>query len=223
MGNLIKSTLSIQIYEILKQDIIQGTIKPGEKLTLKFLQARFQVSSTPIREALTRLTEDNLVTYYSNVGIRVVELTEKDLREIYQFMGTLDSIAIAYAWESGNYEPMLQDLTDNIHNSQKYLQDGNEKEWILCSDSFHLVAYDYCNNKRLQSSAAKMRGQLTIMSASYEQDSTYQHQIQQEHEEIFHLLQERDVSRAEGKMKEHLDHSLEIALKYVHEKKGAPK
>lgn len=216
MGNLIKSTLSIQIYDILKQDIIQGIIKPGEKLTLKFLQERFQVSSTPIREALTRLTEDNLVTYYSNVGIRVVELTEEDLREIYQFMGTLDSIAIVYAWECGNYEPMLRELTDNMERSRHYLQERNDTEWILCSDSFHLVAYDYCNNNRLQSSAAKMRGQLTIMSADYEKKPIYQQQIQKEHEEIYHLIQERNIDRAEYKMKEHLSHSLEIALSCLH-------
>ena len=130
MSHLVKSTLSSQIYDILKEDIIQGTIKPGEKLTLKFLQERFQVSSTPIREALTRLTEDSLVTYYSNVGIRVVELTKGDLEEIYQFIGDLDSIAIRYAYDNGNYEAMLKDMTDNITDSQKYLL-NEEKNMVL--------------------------------------------------------------------------------------------
>ena len=61
MNSLNKSTLSEQIYQILKNDIITQEIKCGEKLTLKNLKERFQVSSTPIREALTKLTQDNLV------------------------------------------------------------------------------------------------------------------------------------------------------------------
>ena len=65
-----KSTLSEQIYQILRNDILTQKIPCGEKLTLKLLQERFQVSSTPIREALTRLTQDQLVSYYSNVRIR---------------------------------------------------------------------------------------------------------------------------------------------------------
>ena len=212
MSHLVKSTLSSQIYDILKEDIIQGTIKPGEKLTLKFLQERFQVSSTPIREALTRLTEDSLVTYYSNVGIRVVELTKGDLEEIYQFIGDLDSIAIRYAYDNGNYEAMLKDMTDNITDSQKYLQIQDTKNWILCSDSFHLIAYNYCGNKRLLTSAEKMRGQLTIMSASYEQKLEYQEKIQKEHEEIYELIEAQNIAEAQKKMKEHLNHSLSIAL-----------
>ena len=77
-----KSTLSEQIYQILRNDILTQKIPCGEKLTLKLLQERFQVSSTPIREALTRLTQDQLVSYYSNVGIRVISFTADDLREI---------------------------------------------------------------------------------------------------------------------------------------------
>ncbi|MCB5577836.1 GntR family transcriptional regulator [[Ruminococcus] gnavus] len=58
-------------------------MKCGEKLTLKVLKERFQVSSSPIREALTRLTQDQLVSYYSNIGVNVISYTANDLREIY--------------------------------------------------------------------------------------------------------------------------------------------
>ena len=71
-----KSTLSEQIYQILRNDILTQKIPCGEKLTLKVLQERFQVSSTPIREALTRLTQDQLVYYYSDVGMRVMSFIQ---------------------------------------------------------------------------------------------------------------------------------------------------
>ena len=101
-----KSTLSEQIYQILRNDILTQKIPCGEKLTLKLLQERFQVSSTPIREALTRLTQDQLVSYYSNVGVRVISFTADDLREIYTFMGDLDGLAIRYASASPDQEKL---------------------------------------------------------------------------------------------------------------------
>ncbi|MEM5775173.1 MAG: GntR family transcriptional regulator, partial [Anaerolineaceae bacterium] len=67
-----KQTLSEQIYLILRQDILTQQIKCGQKLTLQSLKDRFGVSHTPIREALTRLVDDDLVIYYSNVGVSVI-------------------------------------------------------------------------------------------------------------------------------------------------------
>ena len=58
-----RSTLSEQIYEILRNDILTQKIPCGEKLTLNTLKERFQVSSTPIRDALTRLEKDGLLQY----------------------------------------------------------------------------------------------------------------------------------------------------------------
>ena len=89
-----KQTLSEQIYLILRQDILTQEIKCGQRLTLQSLKERFNVSHTPIREALTRLLEDDLVTYYSNVGVTVIDLTADDVREIFQLSGDLDCLAL---------------------------------------------------------------------------------------------------------------------------------
>ena len=56
------ATLSEQIYRELYQDITEQRLRCGQKLTLKMLKERFQVSHTPIREALVRLSENGLVT-----------------------------------------------------------------------------------------------------------------------------------------------------------------
>lgn len=112
--DLNKSTLSQQIYQILRSDIITGRIAMGQKLTLKMLQERFGVSSTPIREALARLAEDELAIYYSNVGVNVISLTEQDLRELYSFMGDLDALAIRYASRSAQNGELCRKLEENV-------------------------------------------------------------------------------------------------------------
>ena len=78
-------TLSEQIYDELYHDITRQQLRCGQKLTLNMLKERFHVSHTPIREALMRLAENGLVTYYSNCGVTVIEFEERDIQELYQY------------------------------------------------------------------------------------------------------------------------------------------
>lgn len=210
-----KQTLSEQIYQILRTDILKQNIKCGERLTLKTLQTRFGVSSTPIREALTRLVQDNLVNYYSNVGIEVIRLTARDLQELYQFMGALDALAIEYSAAFPDQAKLLDALEQNRIQARQALAEGSHSRWVKASDHFHLIFYDYCQNSRLTESASRLRSQLTIFSNQYELVTENQEKIQQQHEEIYFLYKEGNISEASAKMREHLMNSLVIAEEYI--------
>lgn len=210
--NLVKNTLSEQIYQILRNDILTQAIPLGEKLTLKTMQERFGVSSTPIRDAFTRLTEDGLVNYYSNIGVSVIELNRDDLIELYQFMGDLDSLAILY---SGRYPDQSQVLSslEQLLSRTESLKGTDISRWISYSDQFHLIFYDYCCNSRLKRAAEKQRSQLTIFSNIYESIPETQQQISEWHIRIYHSYKDGNTDLAARQMKEHLEQSLEFALK----------
>lgn len=210
-----KSTLSEQIYQILRNDILTQKIKCGEKLTLKVLQERFQVSSTPIREALTRLTQDQLVSYYSNIGVNVISFTADDLREIYSFMGDLDGLAIRYAAASPDQEKLLAEVRTILENGRKAADAGDAETWNNCSDEFHLVFYRYCNNSRLTESAGRIRSGISIFSNQYSQETVIQTQIDNEHQAIFDAYQNGEIEKAIQMMKSHLDDSLKYALSFL--------
>ena len=212
-----KSTLSTQIYQILREDILTQAIPLGTKLTLKMLQERFQVSSTPIRDALTRLNEEGLVEYYSNVGVNVISLTKEDLTELYQFMGDLDSLSIRYASGHPEQEPILKKLEENIAitgkiKKQPLTSEEEISRWIECSDNFHLIFYDFCNNSRLKTAAERLRSQLTIFSNAYERQTQPQAEIFEEHEQIFLAYRKGNYEKATALMRKHLEHSLMYAL-----------
>lgn len=209
----LKKTLSEQIYEILRNDIVTQAIPCGSKLTLKVLKERFNVSSTPIRDALTRLAEEQLVSYYSNIGVSVVSLDEADVKEIYQFMGDLDSLAVGYASRCPHQGPVLEKLRENLT-----LMDGcslSSPRWLEYSDRFHLIFYDYCQNSRLVHSAERMRSQMSILAYQYEKQAPKQDLISNEHHLIFRLYEAGDYQGAVAMMKEHLGHSFEFAREIV--------
>ena len=203
-----KQTLSEQIYEILRQDILTQKIKCGTKLTLKVLQERFEVSSTPIREALTRLSEEGLMFYYSNIGVRVLEFTSQDLREIFQFMGDLDALAVRYAAEHAKRDTLTDKLRENLEACKK---ETDTQKLLQLSDEFHLLFYEYCDNSRLKNSAERMRSQLSVASYQYEQQTDNRSHIHEEHRAIFASFARGEAEEAAAKMKEHLMHSLVYA------------
>lgn len=215
--NLNKLTLSEQIYEILRADILTQKITLGERLTLNHLQERFGVSSTPIREALTRLTQDGLVDYNTNIGVNVISLTEQDLIELYRFMGDLDALAIRYCADHPAQESLIRELDEIIRFTERaeaadMLSEEQTAAWIRNSDRFHLVFYDYCNNRRLATAAEKLRSQLTIFSNMYERQQQPQRDIHRMHKQIYDAYIIGNADGAATLMQKHLAQSLDFAL-----------
>ncbi|MCD8013738.1 MAG: GntR family transcriptional regulator [Lachnospiraceae bacterium] len=212
-----KATLSDQIYEILRADILSRKIKPGEKLTLKNLKEQFEVSSTPIREALTRLTDDGLVRYYSNIGVNVIELSLNDLEELYQFMGDLDRLAILYSAGHPDQAAICRELQEAVSftSAASPIGEKDTQTWIYYSDRFHLIFYDYCCNSRLKTAAEKLRSQLTIFSNIYETEPEAQSHIAEQHKQIFEAYRDGQFALAGDRMKEHLNDSMRYAIAHV--------
>jgi len=82
-----------QTYEVIRQQIFDGTLEPGRRLVEADLALDIKVSRTPVREALQRLGADGLVELLPHRGARVREWTVDDLREIYELRAALEPLA----------------------------------------------------------------------------------------------------------------------------------
>ncbi len=91
---IVKQTLSEQIYNILKEDILCGRILMGDKLTNRELQERFQVSSTPVRDAINRLSKDGLTQEVSKSGAQLITFDYSYANELNDFITFLASKAV---------------------------------------------------------------------------------------------------------------------------------
>lgn len=117
--------------------MLKGTIKAGERLSLAQIASDLDVSVTPIREALTQLTETGLVTYKSNRGFFVTELSEQEATEIYEIINLLESEAIRNTYYSAEHIRQLReinkqfsackDVKDKLHLDKTFHQKLIEK------------------------------------------------------------------------------------------------
>lgn len=208
-------TITEQIYLVIRNDILQQKRKMGEKLTVKQLQDQLGVSSTPIREALTRLQQDGLIEYQPNVGMRVVTMTKKDLKEVFRMMAEYDCIAMRFACESPEREELLRRLAHVQESAAQCLRFGDLERWEELSDEFHLEFYHFCNNGRLRLAAEKNRLQFGIFSNAYQQVAENQMDIQEQHDEILRCLMAGEDERAIQMLRKHTEASMEKAFRYL--------
>src|SRR5579883_3191712 len=91
------STKADDIARLLEDEIVSGAIRPGTVLRQEQLSERFEVSRTPIREALRRLAALGLVSFVPNRGVRVRTISREELREAFLVRAELESLATALA------------------------------------------------------------------------------------------------------------------------------
>ena len=204
-------TLSEQIYDELYHDITDQRLICGQKLTLKMLKDRFNVSHTPIREALTRLSENGLVTYYSNCGVTVTEFTEHDIREIFQFIGELDALAIQFCKNSFSQTPLLFELKEIIDKGNAALESGDISQWKAYSEEFHIVFYRHAQNAYLEDAAKRIRAKVEVLSCMYYQKTNVE-KINEGHTAIFKFIENGDFDAASDSMRKHLQYDMVYAL-----------
>lgn len=212
MRDIVKMTLAEQIYTVLREDIISQRIKCGEKLTLKALQERFDISSTPIREAIKRLSQEGLIEHITNIGGKVVEITEKDIKEIYDFCSILDVAALKMALRSNNVNAVIYSLKECIELQENSLKLGNIEDFKLHSDNFHDILYKYANNSRLYEASFKIRSLFSILTNRYQNFTNAETVVFKEHKNIFDAITAKDFDNAVMLMEIHFDHAKNYLL-----------
>jgi DNA-binding GntR family transcriptional regulator len=185
---------------------------------LKSIQDSLGVSSSPIREALTRLSEAGLIIYQPNVGMTVLDITYEDAVEIFSLAEEFDVIALKFAFNSEYRNEMLIELNHVQKKAAEALEKHDLEKWMHYSDEFHNVILKYCNNSRLFDAAEKNRMQLSILSHKYQQIDENNLEIQEEHNEILRALESGNLKMAEKCMRMHLQSSANKSLKLLKNK-----
>jgi DNA-binding GntR family transcriptional regulator len=191
----------------LRQDIVEGVVAAGSKLSETELSTTYGVSRAVIREAINRLEACHIVERKANVGARVVALTADGLLELYQVRESLEGMAARLAAkhmtddEIGELEALLRSHFQDVKQGESYYQEAGDVDFhyriILGSKNKHLISmlfdgiYHLVRMYRVQLGMAGPR-----VTTAFD-----------EHKHIVQAIANRDEELAEILMRRHIMYS----------------
>jgi len=202
------SNLSHRIYEILKGQIINEELAPGERLLDDKLASSFGVSRTPVREALTKLTSEGLVEIALRSGIYVKKLTRKDVEEIYEIRKVLEGLAARKATPIiGDKE--LEQLDILLKKAKRSLNSNDCQPYIDFDVALHDSILKNCQSSRLYSIITNLNTLIHVFRVRVARNKEKARQALNEHEAILSAIKARDPEKAAKAMMEHIEKSKE--------------
>lgn len=192
------------VFNTLRQAILKGELKPGERLMEIQLAQRLGVSRTPIREAIRKLELEGLVTMVPRKGAEVAQITEKSLRDVLEVRKALEELAMQIACDKIS-DDILGDLEIALDEFKKSI---NSKELTAIAEAdvnFHDVIYNATSNEKLIQILNNLREQMYRYRIEYIKDYSSHKRIIEEHQLIIDCLKNQDKEKATIAICTHID------------------
>lgn len=193
----------IYAYETLRDQILSGQIDTQTKLTETKLAEKLNISRTPIRAAMARLTEEGLIK-----DKYVTVPTEADIRHIFQVRSILEGFAASYCADFISQEA-LQQLKKCVQLAQE--QDGEQR--LKANYEFHQIMVEETHNPEIVKIINRMQSIIYLMRKTV----TLQHRphLIDEHQQIYQAIAAGDGAKAESLVKSHLAKDLEFSMNRI--------
>lgn len=196
------------VFNTLREAILKGELKPGERLMELQLASKLGVSRTPIREAIRMLELEGLAVTVPRKGAEVAKMTEKDMEDVLQIREALDELAVQIACKQITEEQLekLKEAMDIFEESSKF----NDVKKIAEADvSFHDVIYEATGNSKLVTLLSNLREQIYRYRVEYLKDEKNYPTLIQEHHDIYNGLLEGSKERGTEAMHRHVQNQAE--------------
>ncbi|ALR77950.1 DNA-binding transcriptional regulator CsiR [[Enterobacter] lignolyticus] len=202
---------AIDGYRWLKNDIIRGEYLPDEKLRMSLLTSRYGLGVGPLREALSQLVAERLVTVVNQKGYRVAPMSGSELLDIFDARANMEAMLVRLAVERGSDEWEAEVLA-RAHMLNKLeaseASEGLLEEWDLRHQAYHTAIVAGCGSQyllqmrqRLFDLAARYRFiwlRKTVLSVEMLEDKHVQH------EALTQAILARDATLSSELMRQHL-------------------
>lgn len=198
-----RSGRSAEIRAALQDDIESGRLPPGAPLDERALAARFEVSRTPVREALQQLAALELVRIAPRQGVVVARLSIAKLREMLEFITELESLAAKLAARRIN-TTLARRLDDALAQGQDAAVAGDAAAYAAANTAFHEAIYAGCCNDYVSEQIRQARRMLQRYRPKSFQSAAQINRSLQEHLKVARAIQAGNEAAAVAAMLEHL-------------------
>lgn len=207
LETLSRPALAVELTDKLRTLILEGELKPGEKIPERQLTERFGVSRTPVREAVKILAAEGLVMLVQNRGAVVSTLTVAELEEVFPVLAALEGLVGELAARHATKQEIatIRRLNDDMHGA---FDRGDRPTYFEINQKIHAAMLDAARNQTLA-----QQHQMVARRASrarYQANLTLERwgEAMQEHDAILKALEARDSDALGALMKEHMQHKL---------------
>ncbi len=135
----------------LRDEILDGRLRPGERIHQQAVAERFGTSRLPVREALRQLQNEGLVVVLPNAGARVARLDASELDEVYLLRERLEPLLVQHSADAGVPEAQLATMRHETEWLEQIDPAGREAEWLAHDRSFHMASFAGASMPRLRS------------------------------------------------------------------------
>jgi DNA-binding GntR family transcriptional regulator len=203
---LTKLTIAEQVAAALRREIATGQLTAGTRLRQVEIAQRFEVSTTPVREAFGLLQSEGLVQIDPHRGVRVFLPTIQDLVEHYEIRMALEILAVEKAAErfQPQYAPPLVALLDEMHATSDAVR------YVELNHEFHLSLYSHAVRSRLLTMIEELRNASISYNHLYAAADVPRdaERLDREHRGILAACQANDPLRAANAVRNHLQQTI---------------
>lgn len=201
-----REMLHNRVCSVLRQAILKGDFKPGERLVQTELASLIGVSRMPIREALRTLELEGLITMEPHKGAVVREIKKADIQEIYELRSVLEALALKKSMEHFTQA----DLKTLSEFHQSMLNTASNEAYVENNAKFHKVLISRCDSSRLVSFIDTIS-----MGFALDTPQIIPGQIQKsnkEHATILEAIENGDAEKASDALAKHIQRTGEELL-----------
>ena len=196
-----RETLCSRVVTRLKDEILTDELKPGERLNEIGIAARYGVSPTPVREAMRVLRGDGLVEYADRKGMRVINVTERQIRQAFSVRRAIERLALEEAaplMSQADKETLVQLAADT-----EQARGGPASLMFEFDRRFHAFFVDSSENIWLSEFSGRIANVLTVARLELFNDPDID-SVLREHEAIATAVLEDDLEKAHDDLDMHI-------------------
>ncbi len=202
------------VFKTLRQAILTGELKPGERLMEIHLANKLGVSRTPIREAIRKLELEGLVTMVPRRGAQVAQITEKSMSDVLEVRRALDELAVELACLRITQEEKEQ-LKEACLNFEKIVITNDVHEIAKADVAFHDIIFAATGNGRLSQMVNNLAEQMYRYRYEYIKDEKQHDMLVKEHRKIYDSIIANDTDSAKEAIRIHIENQEKAILRQI--------
>ncbi len=198
--------LSAGLYTELQKDILSGDLPDGSKLTEQAVCKRYNVSRTPVREALRQLEADGLIENIPNRGAYVTGLSKRDISDLFDLRALFEVQAVEWAIKRMGSEDFDR-LSESMEFMEFYTLKEDTAKVLSFNSLFHSIIYGGTGNRKLRRSLEVYQTYLKYSAPHRSYSESDLKTLLEEHRAIFEAFESRNTAAGRKAMEHHMEQS----------------